>query len=114
MRARRKNITSAMASRWRRRRMCVLIADSPCPAGLRDVSASGAFLETNARPSVGAMIELHHPEAGAIAGTVQAIASDGIKIAFACGEQSVAFALAAITADMSRPAAQGLTHSAFE
>ena len=85
--------------------MCVLIADSPCPAGLRNVSGSGAFLETNARPAVGSTVELHHPEAGAISGTVQAIAGDGIEIAFHCGEQSVAFALAAITSDMSRPAA---------
>jgi hypothetical protein len=94
-----------MASRWRRRRMCVLIAEQPVPAALRDVSASGAFLETNARPPLGTDVELHHPEAGAIAGVVQAVAGDGIKIAFECGEASVAFALAAITADMSRPAA---------
>ena len=106
MKARRRfTSATAMASRWRRRRMCVLIAGAPSPAGLRDVSATGAFLETNARPEVGAAIELHHPEAGAIAGTVQAVAADGIKIAFSCGEQSVAFALAAITSDMSRPAA---------
>lgn len=85
--------------------MCVLIADAPAPAGLRDVSATGAFLETNARPSVGTLIELHHPEAGAIAGVVQAVAEDGIRIGFACSEQSVAFALSAITSDMSRPAA---------
>ncbi len=85
--------------------MCVLIAGSPAPAGLREVSATGAFLETNARPPLGTAIELHHPEAGAIAGTVQALAADGISIAFACGEQSVAFALAAITSDMSRPSA---------
>jgi hypothetical protein len=84
--------------------MCVLIADSPAPAGLREVCATGAFLETNARPEVGAQIELHHPEAGTIAGTVQSVASDGIRIAFACSENSVAFALAAITSDMSRPA----------
>ncbi len=106
MKARRRIIgTSAMASRWRRRRMCVLIADSPCPAGLRDVSASGAFLETNARPSVGTEVELHHPEAGAIAGIVRAVAVDGIEIGFSCSERSVAFALAAITSDMSSPAA---------
>jgi hypothetical protein len=85
--------------------MCVLIADAPAPAGLRAVSATGAFLETNARPSLGAAVELHHPEAGAIAGTVRAVAGDGIEIAFACGDQSVAFALAAITSDMSLPAA---------
>ena len=95
---------SPMASRWRRRRMCVLICDAPAPAGLREVSATGAFLETNARPAVGTEIELHHPEAGAIAGPVQSIAGDGIALSFNCSEQSVAFALAAITSDMSRPA----------
>lgn len=85
--------------------MCVLIADMPVPAALRDVSATGAFLETNARPALGTQIELHHPEAGAIEGVVQAFSGDGIRIGFQCGEHSVAFALAAITADMSRPAA---------
>lgn len=106
MGARRQFISaSAMASRWRRRRMCVLIAGSPAPAALRTVNAAGAFLETGLRPPLGACVELHHPEAGAIAGTVRALAHDGIEIGFQCGEQSVAFALAAITADMSRPAA---------
>ena len=96
---------AAMASRWRRRRMCVLLADHPAPAALRHVSATSAFLETNARPALGSRIELHHPEAGAIAGTVDALAPDGVAIGFDCGERSVAFALAAIAADMSRPAA---------
>ena len=94
-----------MASRWRRRRMCVLIADNPCPAALRQVSAAGAFLETNARPLLGASVELHHPEAGAIEGQVSSLAADGIGLAFRTSERSVAFALAAIAADMSRPAA---------
>ena len=85
--------------------MCVLIADMPVPAALREVSATGAFLETNARPPIGSDVELHHPEAGAIAGIVQSVAGDGIRVGFDCGEHSVAFALAAITADMSRPAA---------
>ena len=83
--------------------MCVLIADFPAPAALRDVSATGAFLETRVRPKLGDGVELHHPEAGAIAGTVCSIARDGIRIGFDCSEQSVAFALAAITADMSDP-----------
>jgi hypothetical protein len=94
----------AMASRWRRRRMCVLIDESPAPAALRHVSAKGAFLETNARPQLGRTIELHHPEAGSIAGVVRSQSPDGIAIGFDCGERSVAFALAAIAADMSRPA----------
>ncbi len=91
-----------MASRWRRRPMCVLIGDFPAPAALRDISAKSAFLETNIRPQLGSGVELHHPEAGAIAGVVHSIAVDGIRIDFDCGEHSVAFALAAITADMSR------------
>jgi hypothetical protein len=96
---------NTMASRWRRRRMCVLIAGNPCPAALRQVSAAGAFLETNARPVLGASVELHHPEAGAIEAEVSSLASDGVGLAFTTSERSVAFALAAIAADMSRPAA---------
>jgi hypothetical protein len=94
-----------MATRWRRRRMCVLIAGNPCPAALRQVSAAGAFLETNARPMLGASVELHHPEAGAIEAEVSSLAHDGIGLVFITSERSVAFALAAIAADMSRPAA---------
>jgi len=81
----------------------MLIADVPAPAALREVSAGGAFLETNARPPLGARVELRHPDAGAIMGEVRALADDGIGIAFTYGERSVAFALAAIAADMSRP-----------
>lgn len=94
-----------MASRWRRRPMCVLIADTPSPAGLRDVTGRGAFLETSARPELGRAIELHHPEAGVIGGAVRSHSPDGIAVDFACDERSVAFALAAIAADMSRPGA---------
>jgi len=84
--------------------MCVLIADHPAPAALREISATGAFLETNARPALGATVELHHPEAGSIDAIVSSLSNDGIALGFACGEASVAFALAAIAADMSRPA----------
>lgn len=94
-----------MASRWRRRRMCVLIADNPCPAALRQVSAAGAFLETNARPHLGASVELHHPDAGAIEAEVSSLTNEGVGLVFRTSERSVAFALAAIAADMSRPAA---------
>lgn len=93
---------AAMATRWRRRRMCILVAGSAAPAALRDVSARGAFLETNARPALGASVELRHPEAGAIAATVRALAGDGVQLDFACSERSVAFALAAIASDMTR------------
>ncbi len=85
--------------------MCVLIAEHHAPAALREISATGAFLETNARPPLGSAVELHHPQAGAIDPIVRSLADDGITLGFACGEQSVAFAMAAIAADMSRPAA---------
>jgi hypothetical protein len=94
-----------MATRWRRRQMCVLVADTPAPAALRSVSATGAFLETNARPALGRSVELRHPDAGTIAGIVRSVAQDGVAISFDYGEVSVGFALAAIAADMSRPAA---------
>ena len=93
-----------MASRWRQRRMCLIVADKPAPAAIRQISARGAFIETNERPALGSSIELRHPDAGSIHGRVCAVGLDGIDIAFACGPRSVAFALAAIGADMSRPA----------
>ncbi len=96
---------SDMATRWRRRTVCVLIADQPSPAALRDVSAAGAFLETNARPQLGTCVELHHPEAGGITGQVRSLGVDGIGIGFDGSERAVAFAIAAIASDMSRPGA---------
>lgn len=94
-----------MATPWRRRRMCILVAGDAAPAGLRHVTARGAFLETNARPNLGEEVELRHPEAGTMKARVSAVAADGIEIGFVYDEASVAFALAAIAADMSRPAA---------
>lgn len=83
--------------------MCILIAGAPAPAALRTISASGAFLETNARPALGDSVELRHPEAGRIDAIVRSLAPDGVELAFLCSEASVAFALAAIAADMTRP-----------
>jgi hypothetical protein len=96
--------TGTMASRWRRRRMCVLVADAAAPAALREVSATRAYVETGLRPAIGTEVELRHPEAGAILARVEAVSDCGIVLAFPCNAQSVAFALAAIAADMSRPA----------
>ena len=97
--------TGAMATRWRQRRMCVLVSESsaPAPAAIREISARGAFLETNQRPPLGSRVELSHPEAGSICGEIRSIASDGLAIAFECDIRAVAFALAAIASDMSRP-----------
>jgi hypothetical protein len=84
--------------------MCLLLADQPSAAALRSVSGAGAFLETDARPQLGSVVALRHPEAGEIAAVVHGVSRDGIELRFQCGEKSVAFALAAITADMSNPA----------
>lgn len=83
--------------------MCILVADTPAPAALREVSARGAFLETNARPPLGASVELRHPEAGSIQATIHSLAFDGIRLGFPCSEASMAFAVAAIAADMTSP-----------
>ncbi len=92
----------AMASPWRRRRMCVLVADMPVPAALCAISAAGAVVETPARPRLGAMVELRHPEAGDIRAEVAGISGEGVVLRFDRGAAAVAFALVAIGADMSR------------
>lgn len=83
--------------------MCILLADAPAPAALRNVSGHGAFVETHLRPAIGSSMSLFHPEAGAIDAIVVACEAGGIRLAFQADEAAVAFALAAITADMSRP-----------
>lgn len=93
-----------MATRWRRRRMCVLVAGAPAPAALRTIDATGAVVETSVKPALGASVSLRHPDAGEINARVAAVAADSVTIGFDVGPQSVAFALAAIAADMSRPA----------
>ena len=80
----------------------MLIADAPAPAALRDISGTGAFLETNARPPLNSKVSFHHPEAGAIEARVSSFAQDGIRIAFPGDSNAVAFALAAITSDMTQ------------
>jgi hypothetical protein len=92
---------------WRRARACTLVAAEPSSASLRYVSGTGAILATSAQVTIGETVALSHPEAGTIEAEVAAIRRDGIELAFASA-RGVAFALAAITADMSRPAAPRL------
>lgn len=82
----------------RPRHMCILECEIPAPAGIRDVSARGAFLETNARPEPGSVVTLRHPHAGAIRGEVVATGRDGIQLAFNHDPRALGFALAALTA----------------
>ena len=94
----------AMASPWRRRTVCCLKWIQSIPVALHDVSAGGATLATKARLPLGTHVELIHPEAGSIFGTVSCVRTDVIEVDFDRSEYAMAFALAAITADMSSPA----------
>ncbi|KKC27617.1 hypothetical protein WP12_02100 [Sphingomonas sp. SRS2] len=92
-----------MASRWRRRRVCELRAEGMAQmVALRDISGSGARLDTRHPPALGAQVELRHPHAGSIIARVSEIGEGEIRISFDRQEGSVAFALGAIAADMTR------------
>ena len=99
-----KTGNGAMASRWRRRRPCLILGARSHMAALVEVSGVGALLETEAAFDIGERITLSHPEAGQICAVVDAITVRGVRVAFPASESSMAFALAAITADMSDPA----------
>lgn len=93
----------AMASRWRRRRVCELLADGQIQSvALRDISGSGARLDSHHPPALGTHVELRHPHAGSIAGLVSEIGEGMIKVSFDQQERAIAFALDAIVADMTR------------
>jgi hypothetical protein len=92
-----------MASRWRRRRLCELLADGTSQmVALRDISGGGARLDTCQPPALGSQVELRHPHAGSITGRVSAIGEGDIRISFDRQEAAIAFALGAIAADMTR------------
>lgn len=83
-----------------RRPLCLLLADRPMPAAIRTVSGAGAWIEAPARLTPGTPVTLRHPHAGTIAGTVIGQDREGMQLAFDRSEAAVAFALAAIAADM--------------
>jgi hypothetical protein len=87
----------------RARRMCILHAHAAAHACIREISARSAFLETNARPPLGARVEIEHPEAGRVSGTVTMTALDGIGISFAPEPRAMGFALTMLVARMARP-----------
>jgi hypothetical protein len=83
-----------------RRPLCLLLADRPMPAALREVSGAGAWIEAPARLAPGTSVVLRHPDAGTIAGIVIGQDREGLQLAFDRSEASVAFALAVIAADI--------------
>jgi len=93
----------AMASRWRRRQVCELIIGGEAHSvALSEVSGNGARLDILHPPALGTCVELRHPHAGSIMAHVSEIAEGAIRIRFDRHEASVAFALGAIAADMTR------------
>lgn len=92
----------AMASRWRRRRICELLANGRIQqVALHEISGSEARVDIDQPPALGSEVELRHPYAGSITGRVSDIAERGIRIRFDRQEAAVAFALGAIAADMT-------------
>jgi len=93
----------AMASRWRRTRLCELrIGECTELVALRDISGRGVLVELAAPPLVGTMVELRHPDAGSIHCRVSEIGEGRARLTFDSREAGVGFALSAIAADMTR------------
>jgi hypothetical protein len=89
-------------ARFRHRRLCVVVAGTRRdPGRLRDISAAGATLDTNARPPLGEAVRLQHPEAGEIVARVSRHHGGGIGLSFELAPESVAFAIRAYAADMT-------------
>lgn len=68
---------------------------------IRNISAAGAFVETECAVSIDEFVTLVHPEAGQLQARVVRIARDGAALAFTLSEQAATFALSAICANMT-------------
>ena len=89
-------------ARFRSRRLCLIVAGTRSDAArLREISATGAALDTNARPPLGEAVRLQHPEAGEIAARVSRHTREGISLSFDLGDEAVSFALLALATDMT-------------
>ena len=94
-------------ARFRSRRLCLIVAGTRRdPARLSAISATGATLDTNARPPLGETVQLHHPEAGILAARVSYHSRDGVGLSFDLSDSAVSFAMLALATDMTaaRPA----------
>ena len=88
--------------RYASNRRCTLRVDgSEYDGMLRNISAAGAFVETQRALGIDEIVTLLHPEAGQISARVVRLARDGAALAFAAGEHAATFALSAICADMT-------------
>lgn len=83
-------------------RFCTLhAADMDISATLRDVSAAGAFIETDHVLHIDELVVLSHPLAGAIRARVVRVGRDGGALRFLAGEDAATFALASLCAGMT-------------
>jgi len=90
------------APRYRVHSLCIGDGmDGPFSGRLQDISGTGAYIATTARPALGSAVALRHPVAGIMASTVSRHDNEGIALAFNVGSDSVTFALRVIAADMS-------------
>jgi hypothetical protein len=86
-------------------RFCTLhAAGVDVSAALRDVSAAGAFIETDHPLHIDEAVVLSHPLAGAIRARVVRVARDGAALRFLAGEDAATFALASLCAGMTSAA----------
>jgi hypothetical protein len=88
--------------RFRGASLCVIVTESgETPARIRNISATGAFVETSARLGLDQIVRLRHPEAGEIPARVAGVAAGGAALAFTLGDPAATFALSAMAADMT-------------
>lgn len=93
----------AMASPWRRRRVCTLAhGGTEISVALRGIDGRGAQIDIDEAPRLGSRVELRHPEAGSIGAVVNEIGRGTMRIGFDGSEHALAFALRAIASDMTR------------
>lgn len=90
------------AARIRSGRFCTLhAAGEDLSVSLRDVSAAGAFVETEHVLRIDEQVVLSHPIAGAIRARVVRVGRDGAALRFVVGEDAATFALASLCAGMT-------------
>ncbi len=83
-------------------RFCKLHADGmDISAAMRDISAAGAFVETDHPLDIDQQVMLSHPLAGVIRARVVRVGRDGAAVRFVVGEDAATFALASLCAGMT-------------
>lgn len=102
------------AARYCVRSICVLeTPDGPLTGRLRDISGTGAFIETEHQVAIGTRVRLIHSVAGAIETKVSRVSEDGLGLLFSLGDESVTFALRTVAAEMTMSAPEPGAYSPY-